>query len=144
MIKDQLSEIIGSLMASFDAKAFIAFIFWAIQTLTGQENQEALSALVILIFFDFITALMAKHRQGEVIESKKALKSVTKVVIYTMFVSASYISERAIPGATFMDTVTISFLIITEFISIMENIGKLGYAIPKRLLNKLEEFKDAQ
>lgn len=143
-IKQHLSEILTKGMESFDIKIITAFTLGIIESLIGKENQEGMSALMVLIVFDFITAIMAKHKMGEVIESKKALKTVTKIVVYTLFVSASFISERAIPGTTFMDQIAISFLIITELISIMENIGRLGYAIPKKLLNTLSEMRDSK
>ena len=36
----------------------------------------------------------------------------------------------------------VAFVGITEFISILENIGRLGYQTPKKLLNQLKEYRD--
>jgi len=102
---------------------------------------EALVALFFLIVFDIITAIFACYKTGEEIQSSKIFRASVKIVIYFGLVSAGYLVEKATPIA-FIDDAVIGFLALTEFISILENTGKAGFAIPNTLLNKLKKIKD--
>lgn len=140
-IKGHLSQIFVKMVSAVHIKVPVVAIFLIGDFLIGAENFTTMGMLLVLIIFDFITALMAKYKIGEIIESRKALKTVTKIFIYAMFVSGTVLTEKIIPGNTFLHHATISFLAITELISIIENIGHIGYAVPKKLLNKLEELQ---
>jgi phage-related holin len=100
--------------------------------------------VLTLIIIDLVTALAAEYKVGHAIESRKALKTVTKIVIYGLMVAGAHLTEEILPGTTFLDSAAISFLALTELISILENIGKAGYAIPKKLLNQLETLREKE
>lgn len=108
----------------------------------GTENFTTMGMLFTLIVFDLVTALIAQYKLGNIIESRKALKTATKLFVYTMLVSGTFLTEKIIPGTTFLDNGMISFLAMTELISILENTGHMGYAIPKKMLNRLEDLKN--
>lgn len=148
-LKTHSLEIYDAICAWCVIKIPVSFILSMLTYLIGDANHAAVQALFILLIFDFITALMAKFHIGEQIESRKALKSATKVAVYGIFVSSAHLTESILPGVTFpynvtIDLVAISFLALTEMISIIENIGKMGYAIPKKLLNVLESARDSK
>jgi len=99
-------------------------------------------AIAVLICFDFITAVLATFYTKDKITSAKASRTLVKLVVYGIMVSASVLVDRFIitQGQLFAD-LTMGFIAVTEFISILENISKAGYAIPKGVLTKLKGLK---
>ena len=140
--KLHLAEILGNAGNLFTTKMSLALFVSGISYLFGSENHSALLALFVLIAFDMSTAILAAYKTGDLIESRKALKTATKTVVYGLFISGGHLTETIVPGTTFLDSTIISFLAITEFISIMENIGRMGYAIPQKVLNRLQEIRN--
>lgn len=128
----------------FTFKSFCSILIAIAAYLVGPEHFQLINALMLLVVFDFITGISSAKTKGDEITSRGALRSAIKVVVYSLLVSASHLAETVLPGDTFFEHVTVSFLVITEFISILENIGKMGYAVPMKLLNKLEELRDAR
>lgn len=143
-IKTQVLQVCSRAGDFLSLKIPLAFIAGAGDYLFGPNGHPVNAILITLVIFDFVTAIMVSFKKGEPIESKKAFKTVTKIVVYGIFLSASHLTEQVIPGTTFLDETAGSFLAITELISIIENIGHLGYAIPKKLLNRLEELRQAE
>lgn len=106
---------------------------------------KALVALLALIIIDFLSSVFAAYRTGEKIESHKAFRTALKITIYFGLVASARITEYTLADPlNFLDEVLIGFLAVTEFISILENAGRLGCAVPQRLLNTLKEFKAKQ
>lgn len=141
-VKTQAVEAFASAHSNFGWKVLLAGAVTVGDYLVGADNHSTMGMLAVLIGFDLCTAVMAAHKTGLVIESRKMLKTTVKLLVYAMMVSGAHLTESIVPGATFLDTTAISFLAITELISILENIGKMGYAIPNKLLNKLSEIRD--
>lgn len=128
-------------------KIMTGIILGALAFLFDTMLQEALLALMILIVFDFITALGAVYKTKDIsIESAKVYRTALKATIYYILISSAHLAEigigiNAFP-LNFFDETIIGFLAVTEFISILENTSKMGYSIPKKLLNKLNEYHD--
>ena len=107
-----------------------------------------MTALTVLITFDLISGIFAAKKSGELIESRKVLKSAIKLAVYGILVSASHLTDVvvSIPETwTFsmnIEGIMIAFLAATELISIIENFGKAGFAVPKKLLNRLQEYTE--
>ena len=125
------------LALKFPATALMGATEWAF----GVQNIGNLKMLVALIVIDFCTSIGAQFKGGGRIESRRALKTVTKTVVYGAMIAGGHLAGEVI-GVSFIDTATISFLAITELISILENVGRMGYAIPNKLLDKLVRTKD--
>lgn len=105
--------------------------------------REAMLALLILLVFDFITGVAAAKREGKEISSHTAFRTAVKIAIYFLLVSSGRMAELATSESLpFVDEAVIAFLGVTELISILENVGRLGYAVPLKLLNKLKDFRD--
>lgn len=133
---------IGSAAQNFAIIKFpAAFLIGTAEWMFGVDNVASMKMLAMLILFDLLTAMGAAFKTGNAIESRKALKTVSKTVVYSMFAAAAHMTG-VIMDAQFIAMATISFLAVTELISIVENIGKMGYAIPNKLLNKLSELRD--
>jgi phage-related holin len=107
--------------------------------------RDAMLAVLVLCTFDFITALVACHKTNCPIESRIAFRSAIKIAVYFLLISSGRVTEVATQNVLpFIDETVISFLAVTELISILENVGRMGYAIPKKLLNKLQEYGNAE
>ncbi len=60
-----------------------------------------------------------------------------------MLITTARLSEYSLPDVIgYLDETIIAFLCLTELISVLENTGKMGYAIPAQLLNKLKSWRD--
>jgi len=103
------------------------------------DTEPLLIGLLILILMDFFSAIYASNKNGHKIESRKVAKTAGKTAIYFTLISAGFISEKAVP-LDLIDNTIITFLTITELISIMENSAKAGIAIPKGLYKKLKDM----
>lgn len=104
--------------------------------------KDALLSIIFLIVFDFLTAIAANKINGARIESAKVFRSAVKTAIYFLLISAGHLAENATNRVLpFMDETIMGFLAVTELISIMENVGMMGYAVPQKLLNQLEKFR---
>lgn len=104
-------------------------------------HEASMLAVLLLIIFDFITGIIAAKLSGDEIKSKKIFRSALKVMFYFMLISGGHLTEKAVGINLFLDETMIAFLATTELISVLENIGRMGFAVPKKLLNKLEDFR---
>lgn len=126
----------------FSVKLLPSIVIPVFGVFFGLENPKILQALLILVVFDFITGIISAHVAGEEIKSKSAVRSAFKIAVYGLLVSAGHLTETITPGTTFIKEAVTTFLALTEFISIIENIGKMGFAVPRKLLNQLHKLRD--
>lgn len=119
--------------------AYVAYAF-----IFGDVHKTGHMAVLLLILADFITGISAAKMSGDEIKSSKIVRSAVKALIYFIMIAGAHLVEVAAPFVTFTDETVLAFLACTELISIMENSGKMGFAIPKKLLNKLQDFRDSK
>lgn len=136
-----LSEIWRSICALCIGKTAVGIVLATLGFLLGADNNSVLLALLVLTAVDFITAISAAKYNGTPIESRRALKSATKVVVYGLFITAGHQTSQIV-GTDWIEAAVISFLALTELVSIMENIGKMGFMVPMTLLNRVKELRD--
>ena len=91
---------------------------------------------MVLIFFDFITGLVASKFAGEKIQSTKIAFTFYKVLMYLLFFwlvfeinksileSDSFLSEQGQHSINFIRNFVFTILVLREYISIGENIEK--------------------
>jgi phage-related holin len=151
-----LKSLTANVVSGWQQKALMGAAFSVFTFLfDGTLVRSAGGALVMLILLDTITALVAAKKNGTEIQSRKMLRTVWKILIYFTAVSAGHQVEIAAnyheTSNIFLDLTVgsieeyvLTFLAITEFTSVLENIGRAGYAIPLKLLNKLEDYKDSR
>ena len=106
----------------------------------GNISPSLLSALFMLILFDFITGIWSSQQSGKAIKSSKIFRTAWKFVLYFMAVSAGYFAELVIGVDLFIAKTIMIFLALTELISIFENIEVGGYPMPTYLVSKLKEL----
>ena len=110
----------------------------------GDISRPLLTALFMLILFDFITGVWAVKMTGEKVKSAKIFRTAWKFVLYFMVVSAGYFAEIVIGADLFIAKTIMIFLALTELISILENAEKGGYPMPQKLYRKLKELIQAK
>lgn len=125
--------------AKISASAFIA----AYSFFFGIDLSMVMFSLTMLMAFDFITGIISAYTSGEVIESRRAFRTALKFGIYCILVSAAHLTDMSVFGDLRLEEGVIAFLAVTELVSILENAGKMGYVIPRKLLNMLSELRDA-
>lgn len=108
----------------------------------GDISYDVLSAVLVLTTFDFLTAIFAARKTKTEITSRRVFRTAWKILVYFMMISAGHLTEVVIGANLFIDEAISSFVAITELVSIIENVAKMGYAIPQKLLHKLEELRD--
>lgn len=107
------------------------------------STKPMLLGLIALILFDMITAVYANYKKGHKIESRKLAKTARKIAIYFIIISAGFISEPA-TQIHIIDNTIIGVLTATELLSILENAGKAGVAVPKSVIKMLEKYKNGK
>lgn len=142
MAIERLTEaqpILAKVMANFQVKIIFGIIFGF---MFDVSKQPALIAIFGLIIFDFITGYAGAKYTGEQIKSAKIFRTAVKLITYFGVISAGFLLEKAIGFNAGADDLLIVFFGATEFISILENMGKLGFQTPKRLLNIAQDIKN--
>lgn len=132
-----------SIFADMTLKLIFAIAYVMYAFLFDVTQAHALLAIIVLVLLDFATGISAAKVSGEEIKSSKVFRSAVKVVMYMTLISASHLLEVA-SVIGFADDTVIAFLAATELISLIENVGRMGFAVPKKLLNKLQHFRDDQ
>lgn len=113
----------------------------------GDVDTGILLGVGALTIMDFVTAIMREYKLEHPIESRKIIKTAVKMFVYGLMISASYITESVIGIKAFNVPITeimATFIAVTELVSILENVGDMGYVIPKKLLGKLKDYQDAK
>lgn len=119
------------------AVAAAAFLF-------GVDLNAAMLALLVLMTMDLITGISAAYVCGEMIESRRAFKSALKLGVYCILVASAHLADVAVFGGLHIQEGMIAFLALTELVSLLENAGKMGYGVPRRLLNQLRTLRDSK
>lgn len=123
-------------------KAFGAYLVIVVEFFFGVGKEQVLIALLMLVLADFITGVSASVREKHAIKSAKVYRTAIKLAIYFLAVSSGHFIEVALGYNIGADEMLIIFFGVTEFISILENMARLGFATPKKLLNIMEEVKE--
>lgn len=127
------------------AKIIFTGLFVVYGFFFDESHAKAHLALFSLIILDFISGVAAAKSTGTKIKSSKIRHTAIKITAYFSMVAGAYLAESGLhESIAILDEVVLSFLLVTEFVSLLENIGKLGFDTPKGLLNKLVEYKNKQ
>jgi phage-related holin len=108
--------------------------------LFGELHTQGIIAVLMLVSFDTILGVMASWQEGQAITSRRFGRVVQKLCVYMIAISAGFFTDSTI-GWHMVQSTMIAFIAVTEFLSVMENMGRLGYETPKKLLNQLEGFR---
>lgn len=100
----------------------------------------ALQCLLIMIILDYISGV-ASAIYNKKLNSQVGLKGILKKFMYLVIVCVSVILDRIIGNTGAIRTLVIYFFVANDGISILENIGKMGIPLPKKLIDTLEQLK---
>lgn len=137
-----LAEVIINTFTPTIAKIAAAVVLF-LSFLFGDLYDDAIIAVVMLMLFDTILGVRSAWVEGNAITSRKFSRVVWKGFVYMVSISAAFFLDQTLPFVI-AQTTMIAFVATTEFISILENMGRLGYATPKKLLNQLQDFKSSK
>jgi len=139
---NSIVEVCSAVIENFLIRCFAGVTFALASFSLGDISQDALVALSFLIVFDSITALLAARKTKTQITSRRFIKTAMKFFVYYMMIVGAHFAEIGLGFNFVLDEIVIGYLAATEFISVLENASKMGYAIPKKLLSTLKDYKN--
>ena len=99
-------------------------------------------ALIALIILDYISGVIAAIIEQKV-SSAVGAKGIAKKLFMLLIVAVANIVDINVIGeGHVLRTVTTIFYIANECISLIENAGRIGVPVPKKLIDVLEQLKD--
>ena len=106
-------------------------------------SRDLAIAAGVLILLDTGTGFWASMVSGKKISSAKFSRVLTNLLGYGSVVVVCGIATRSVPGAVALQPTALSFVlgfvILTESISILENVGKMGVKTPPFLKQWLKD-----
>ena len=122
-------------------KGILAAICTAVGFLFGSAD-GLIIALVVLIVMDYISGVMAAVVEKR-LSSEIGAKGIAKKVFMLLIVAVANIVDINVIGeGNVLRAVTVVFYIANECISLIENAGRLGVPVPKKLLDVLAQLRD--
>ena len=100
----------------------------------------AMKSLLIVIAIDYVTGVLSAIYNKK-LNSTIGLKGILKKFSYLIIVSLSVILDRIVGDTGAIRTLVIYFFVANDGISIVENIGKMGVPLPKKLTEVLEQLR---
>ena len=99
-------------------------------------------ALIALIALDYISGVIAAAVEKR-LSSEVGAKGIAKKIFMLLIVAlANIVDINVIGDGHVLKTVTVVFYICNECISLIENAGRIGVPVPKKLLDVLEQLRD--
>ena len=99
-----------------------------------------LAALIAMICIDFVTGIIKAVALRDVSSGKMFMGGAKKIGIMLIVATANLVDSILELGGV-LRTITISYFIANEGISMLENWSLLGLPVPQRLRNVLRELK---
>ena len=128
---------------------FIEYGKWAVSiigtflTFLFGDFNIALQVLVVFMIIELISGIAKACVLGKLNSNVSFKSTVVKKGCMLLVLIVAVMLDRLLNTNNWMFRTLISFyLISTEGISILENIGALGVPIPQKLLNALEQLKE--
>lgn len=101
----------------------------------------ALQCLLIMIILDYISGI-ASAIYNKNLDSKIGLKGILKKFMYLVIVCVSFIIDKIVGNTGAVRTLVIYFFVANDGLSIIENMGKMGIPLPKKLIDTLNQLKN--
>lgn len=135
------AEKTNALLQFLEVKVATSILLSGMTFFFGEIYTQGLIAIVMLMVFDTILGIAADKHENKVISSRRFSRAVIKGIVYFTAISAAYFTDLTVPGG-FVQSTMIAFVAMTEFISILENVGRLGFKTPQKLLNQLRDINN--
>lgn len=122
-------------------KQIMAAICTMLSFLFG-DMEGMMIALIALIILDYISGVIAAAVEKR-LSSEVGAKGIAKKIFMLLIVAlANIVDINVIGDGHVLKTVTVVFYICNECISLIENAGRIGVPVPKKLLDVLEQLRD--
>ena len=122
-------------------KQIMAAICTLISFLFG-DMEGMMVALIALIVLDYVSGVIAAAVEKR-LSSEVGAKGIAKKIFMLLIVALANIVDTSVIGdGHVLKTVTVVFYICNECISLIENAGRIGVPVPKKLLDVLEQLRD--
>lgn len=102
--------------------------------------------LFSMTLLDLISGVLRSKVKGQEINSRRLLDSVIKSFLYGLFILASYLVSLLFDGYIHLHSLAVTFLVLVEFVSFLENIMEAGVKLPfgihdwaQKMLNKFDD-----
>ena len=106
------------------------------------DMEGLMIALIALITLDYISGVIAAAVEKR-LSSEVGAKGIAKKIFMLLIVALANIVDTSVIGdGHVLKTVTVVFYICNECISLIENAGRIGVPVPKKLLDVLEQLRD--
>ena len=108
------------------------------------DMEGLMVALIALIILDYISGVIAAAVEKR-LSSEAGAKGIAKKIFMLLIVAlANIVDINVIGDGHVLKTVTVVFYICNECISLIENAGRIGVPVPKKLLDVLEQLRDKE
>lgn len=108
------------------------------------DMEGLMVAMIALIILDYISGVIAAAVEKR-LSSEVGAKGIAKKIFMLLIVAlANIVDINVIGDGHVLKTVTVVFYICNECISLIENAGRIGVPVPKKLLDVLEQLRDKE
>lgn len=128
-------------LSNENIKAIAALIGAVAGVLLGPIN-GLLFALLALMALDYLTGLLVGIVKKNINSSTGFIGLARKIIILALIALANLFDIYVVKTGAPFRSLVIMFYIANESISIVENAGKLGVPVPRKLKNALEQLKE--
>lgn len=115
----------------------------AMAVLPDEGVRTALTLALVFAGLDFITGILAARLTGHALQSSKMKRTVVKVFGYVVAVSVVFVSLRQVTQsldvARIAATLLANVVMLTEAVSILENLDRMGAPLPTWVVRLLRQ-----
>lgn len=104
---------------------------------------KALEILLIVMALDYLTGVASAFKTKTVSSSEGFMGLLKKASIFLIVILAAQIDRVTGNGSSLFRNCTAFFFVANDALSILENVGELGVALPGSLKNALVKLRDA-
>lgn len=144
-IKHHSEKILIPLIDQNLFKQLVIYIGTLNAYLFGAQNTSIIYILLVLIFIDLATGVLAAVKLNIPVKSNKLASTAYKLVIYFSLIATAKLCGESL-GFEKIEKLVIAFYIAVEAYSIIENADKLGVPIPelfrKAIKGRIEKDTD--
>ena len=131
-------EIMSQVLKHHWLKAIVSFLLCSYTWLFNNPN--ILLAVYALIIIDTATGTIKAVKKRE-LSSTAFFRVLIKCMIYFVLIITGRLVDKIVPVG-FASSIIESFLVVTEALSIIENVSFLGFPVPIQLVKILKQFSD--
>lgn len=106
------------------------------------SKKEVLVIIGMLVLLDSVTGVMKAYKKCR-ISSASFFRTAIKCFVYFILLTTGACVDKTTPFPFALVTMA-TYLSITEAISIIENLGAMGYPVPKVLIGRLKALRETK